>query len=334
MPRLIGAAQTLTAGTQAQQITTFNSSGTFAAQPRTTNAWVLVLAGGGGGCVGGGSGGGAGGHLEVPSHPLPLSPVPITVGGGGASSNPSDVFPPPAGPYPRNISASNGSNSVLGAAAPLTAIGGGGGRIGVSGTPENGNPGGSGGGGYEGGTGGSATPGQGNPGGDTSPGGYSAGGGGAGAAGQTIGSPVPTTASHGGNGGAGLASSITGSSVTRGGGGGGASYIGPLFSNNGNPNGGLGGSGGGGNAGKVSPTFDNAAGYTNIPAWTAGGVNLGGGGGAQTSFAGSVEPLGAAPGGSGTVIINEPQVDYVDGTSSVWDLKAVFRAVKAGTWTN
>jgi hypothetical protein len=189
MPRLIGATQTLTAGTQAQQITTFNSSGTFAAQPRTTNAWVLVLAGGGGGGIGGGSGGGAGGHYEVPSHPLPLSPVPITVGGGGAGTPNAATFPPPAGPYPRHISGSSGSNSVFGAAAPLTAIGGGGGRIGVSGTPENGNPGGSGSGGYNGGTGGSGTPGQGFAGGNV-PFTGSAGGGGAGAVGDNSTSPT------------------------------------------------------------------------------------------------------------------------------------------------
>ena len=83
MPRLIGAVQTVT--TQAQQITTFNSSGTFTAQPLTTNAWVLVVAGGGGGAAVTGTGAGAGGHLEVPSHPLPLSPVPVTVGAGGAA---------------------------------------------------------------------------------------------------------------------------------------------------------------------------------------------------------------------------------------------------------
>ena len=327
MPRLIGAVQATTAGTQAQQITTFNSSGTFAAQPRTTNAWVLVLAGGGGGAIGGGSGGGAGGHLEVPSHPLPLSPVPITVGGGGAGAPSAATFNPPAGPYPRHISGSSGSNSVLGAAAPLTAIGGGGGRIGVSGTPENGNPGGSGGGGYQGGTGGTGTPGQGFAGGNVTSIG-SAGGGGAGAVGDNSTSPLFI----GSNGGAGKASSITGSSVTRGGGGGGASDTGPLYTPNGNPNGGLGGSGGGGNAGKVSPTFSPFPDYPNVTAWTAGGVNLGGGGGGQTSFAGGLDP--AAPGGSGTVIINEPQVDYVDGTSSCWDLRTVFRAVKAGNWTN
>ena len=85
MPRLIGAAQTVT--TQAQQITTFNSSGTFTAQPLTTNAWVLAVAGGAGGALQG-SGGGAGGHLEVPAHPVPSSGVPVTVGGGGAAGFP------------------------------------------------------------------------------------------------------------------------------------------------------------------------------------------------------------------------------------------------------
>jgi len=328
MPRLIGAAQTLTSGTQAQQITTFNSSGTFAAQPRTTNAWVLVLAGGGGGSVGGGSGGGAGGHLEVPSHPLPLSPVPITVGGSGAGAPKNATFNPPAGPYPRNISGSSGSNSILGAAAPLTATGGGGGRIGVSGTPENGNSGGSGGGAYRGGTGGTGTPGQGFAGGGTPAGTGSGGGGGAGGAAANQTSPTES----GSNGGNGLASSISGSSVTRGGGGGGGANVGPFYTVEGPSTEGLGGPGGGGNAGKAAPDAPDP-GYPNLPRWTAGGANLGGGGGGQSSYAG-VATYDAAPGGSGTVIINEPQVDFVDGTSSVWDLRAVFRAVKAGTWTN
>jgi hypothetical protein len=70
----------------------------------------------------------------------------------------------------------------------------------------------------------------------------------------------------------------------------------------------------------------------NVPQrWTAGGINLGGGGGGQTSYAGGLTP--AAPGGSGTVIVNEPEVNYVTGTSSCWDLRQVFRAVKAGNWT-
>ena len=274
MPRLVGAAQTTAAGTQAARITTYNSSGSFTALPQTTNAWVLALAGGAGGAVGGGSGGGAGGHLEVPSHPLPQSAVPITVGGAGAGAPKNATFAPPAGPYPRNITGSNGSNSVLGAAAPLTAIGGGGGSIGVSGTPSPGEPGGSGGGGYNGGDGGTATAGQGFRGGNATSGGYYAGGGGAGATGQDLG-PGITTQYYGGNGGAGKASSISGSSVTRGGGGGGASYDGTLYVNNGSPQGGLGGSGGGGNAGKVGPTHSPyPGGYPNLSKWTAGGTNL------------------------------------------------------------
>ena len=54
MPRLVGAVVT----TQAEQITTFNSSGTLATQPQTTSIEYLVVAGGGGGgsCFGGGGG--------------------------------------------------------------------------------------------------------------------------------------------------------------------------------------------------------------------------------------------------------------------------------------
>jgi len=37
MPRLIGAAQAVTSATQAEQITTFTSSGTLTTQPRTTS---------------------------------------------------------------------------------------------------------------------------------------------------------------------------------------------------------------------------------------------------------------------------------------------------------
>jgi hypothetical protein len=39
------------------------------------------------------------------------------------------------------------------------------------------------------------------------------------------------------------------------------------------------------------------------------------------------------PGGSGTVIVNEPEVNYVTGTSSCWDLRTVYQKVKAGNWT-
>jgi len=106
MPRLIGAAQAVTNITQNAVITTFNSSGTFTAATHTTNAWILAVAGGGG-AASQGSGGGAGGHLEVPSHPVPSSGVPVTIGAGGAAGT-GDPFP-----------GSNGANTVFGAASPL-----------------------------------------------------------------------------------------------------------------------------------------------------------------------------------------------------------------------
>jgi len=316
MPRLIGAVQATQAGTQAQQITTFNSSGTFAAQPKTTDAWVLVVAGGGGGASSTGSGGGAGGHLEVPSHPLPLSPVPVTVGAGGAAGQ----FDPAGGLEPVT-KGQPGNNSVFGAAAPLTAIGGGGGVRGISGTPKAGDPGGSGGGGYRGGNGGTGTPGQGNRGGNASPATAGrGGGGGAGAAGTDVSTPG---AEGGATGGAGLSSSITGSPVYRGGGGASPDGTEPLAYFNG-------GIGGGGNTGLYDPSHPIG------PYKTDGTANTGGGG-AGGMFIYPYQPTAAIAGtigGSGTVIVNEPQVDYVDGTSSVWDLRAVFRAVKAGNWTN
>ena len=134
MPRLIGAAQSVT--TQTAKVTTFNSSGTFTAQPLTTNAWVLAVAGGAGGAMQG-SGGGAGGHLEVPSHPVPLSGVPVTIGAGGTGGADGGQ-----GGINVNTRGQNGSNSVFGASSPLTAIGGGGGVRGVSGTPIAGHSGG------------------------------------------------------------------------------------------------------------------------------------------------------------------------------------------------
>ena len=147
MPRLIGAAQTVTNITQDAVITTFNSSGTFTAATHTTVAWVLAVAGGAGGASQG-SGGGAGGHLEVPAHPVPISGVPVTVGGGGAGGAPGGQGG--LNPFMRG---KNGADSVFGAASPLTAVGGGGGVRGVSGTPINGHDGGSGGGAYRGGAG-------------------------------------------------------------------------------------------------------------------------------------------------------------------------------------
>ena len=81
MPRLIGAAQIRT--TQAEQITTFNSSGTLTTQPLTTAVEHLVVAGGGGG----------GlimvaaevqGVITASGNPVSgSSPYPVTVGAGG-----------------------------------------------------------------------------------------------------------------------------------------------------------------------------------------------------------------------------------------------------------
>ena len=112
MPRLIGAAQ----ATQAEQVTTFNSSGTLTTQPQTTGIEYLVVAGGGGGAAqanGGGGGGGAGGFRTGTGNPVSgNSPYPVTVGGGGSGSS-----APAAG--------NAGSNSVLGTPVPITSAGGG-----------------------------------------------------------------------------------------------------------------------------------------------------------------------------------------------------------------
>ena len=176
MARLIGASTTLTNITQDAVITTFNSSGNWTGATHTTQAWVVVVAGGAGGAMQG-SGGGAGGYLEVPAHPVPSNAVPITIGGGGAGGADGGQ-----GGINENTRGKAGGNSVFGAASPLTAIGGGGGVRGVSGTPRAGQDGGSGGGGYRGGpsaaAGGAGTSGQGNAGGSAI-GGNTGGGGGA-----------------------------------------------------------------------------------------------------------------------------------------------------------
>jgi hypothetical protein len=57
-----------------------------------------------------------------------------------------------------------------------------------------------------------------------------------------------------------------------------------------------------------------------------GTANTGGGGGGGSGNLG----LGGN-GGSGVVIIKEPEITLA---SSCWDLRSVFRQVKAGNWTN
>ena len=117
-------------------VTAVTSTGCYT--PTSTTATVIVVGGGGGAGTGGG---GAGGVMVVSCHPLPTSNVPVTIGAGGAAS--------------QCFSACNGSNSVFGASAPITAIGGGGAGGSNSG-PHKGKDGGSGGGG---GDDGSAVPG-------------------------------------------------------------------------------------------------------------------------------------------------------------------------------
>jgi hypothetical protein len=65
MPRLIGAVQAITEY-QAETITTFNASGTFTTQPKTTEVTYLVVAGGGAGGDTGGGGGAGGFRTSVP----------------------------------------------------------------------------------------------------------------------------------------------------------------------------------------------------------------------------------------------------------------------------
>jgi len=262
----------------------------------STTVDYLVIAGGGGGGPGSrAGGGGAGGfresHSTCVSGPYTASPLatptgltmtattyPVTVGGGGAPSEP--------GP------ATAGSNSIF---STITSAGGGRNTNCSPGTPPAGAAGGSGGGGCgrfsnTGGTGNTppVSPPQGNPGGnstgaqsgpDTFAG---AGGGGAG----TSGSANPS-ATQGGNGGNGVTTSISGSPTAYAGGGGGG--VGSSVATAGT--GGSGGPGGGGPGG-AGPSTAGIDGTTN----TGGG---GGGNGIKTA------PYSArsGAGGKGIVII-------------------------------
>jgi hypothetical protein len=138
----------------------------------------------------------------------------------------------------------------------------------------------------------------------------SGGGGGASETGQGYTPSTPPGGPYAHDGGDGVASSITGSSVTRGGGGGGGMYT----TIPGNIQG-LGGAGGGGNG---NPAPSGSSGL-------AGSSNTGGGGGGGSGNLG----LGGN-GGSGVVIIKEPELFIA---SSCWDLRTVFRQIKAGNWS-
>jgi hypothetical protein len=290
------------------KIHTFTGPGTFTVcrvSETAANNIVsyLVIAGGGSGGNGGGSsggsgaagaGGGAGGYREnkSPVDSYTSSPIegsaditvtaqayPITVGSGGATS--------PAGGGVSNP----GSNSIF---STITSTGGGGGGVRQACVPgrQDGQPGGSGGGGTINVPGKGAgntppvSPPQGQPGGQTSPSGNNSGGGGGGAINDGGDAPdgPPAPGGVGGVGGNGTTSSITASSVAYAGGGGGGGGGDPPTGTN---PGGAGGSGGGGAGGATGSGGND------------GTANVGGGGGGGGSNPGKA----GAAGGSGIVII-------------------------------
>jgi hypothetical protein len=113
MPRLVGAAQTVTSGTQDAVSNTFTASGTLTTAEFTSEVTYLVVGGGGAGGstnAGGfeqGGGGGAGGFRTGPAPVTGGSPYPIVVGAGGAAS------------------AGSSANGVASSAVGITSAGGG-----------------------------------------------------------------------------------------------------------------------------------------------------------------------------------------------------------------
>lgn len=112
------------------RFTRFTAPGTYTTGG-CTSVDLLVVGGGAGGSAGGG---GAGGVRLISSHPIPSSPIPVTVGSGGNGV--------PSWPC---CTSSDGTASNFAAPSPIAATGGGG----SSGNNINadGRPGGSGGGG-------------------------------------------------------------------------------------------------------------------------------------------------------------------------------------------
>lgn len=252
-----------------------------------TEVEVLIVAGGGAGgsdfsSNGAAGGGGGGGVITATLSSLsPNTPINVTVGAGGVSTDSSVQR------------GGNGGNSQISVSSglTLTAIGGGGGD-GSQGT-LNGAAGGSGGGGGQPGAGatsttnngGAGTPGQGYAGGNGANGGLTGdgrvragGGGGAGGPGY---SARALNGSQGG--GPGIPSSISGTLTYYGGGGGAGDDIGNGYT--------LGGIGGGANG---SNTTGKAP---------SGTPNTGGGGGGNGADGGSSR---GGDGGSGIVIIRYP----------------------------
>ena len=226
---------------------TFTSDGTFTPL-QSLNVDYLVVAGGGGGGLdffsagrgagGGGAGGvrctvgatGGGGSLES-RLAVTAQAYTVTVGAGGGAGGGA------------NGNGFNGSNSVF---SSITSTGGGGGGGHNASTSADGNNGGSGGGASNGKIGGTGTANQGYAGGsDTSSSPYNGGGGGGAGAVGGAGSNSGT-----GNGGNGVTTSISGTSTTYGGGGG----------SRGTSGNGTGGTGGGGNGGGLGNGTANTGG--------------------------------------------------------------------------
>ena len=299
------------------KIHTFTGPGTFTVCQVSGTAAdnivsYLVVAGGGGGGAGGTpgygrGGGGAGGFREVktPVTPYTASPLdgygtptnritvtaasfPITVGGGGAGSNPNG---------PTTTTGTPGVNSTF---STITSAGGGGG---AGNNPPGAQSGGSGGGGsdapfpavpYAGGAGNTppVSPPQGNNGGAAGGGTPTAAGGGGGGA-TAVGVIGGTPAAHkGGEGGAGATTNISGSptAYAGGGGGGGDNPSGPKCTG-----GAAGGTGGGGMGGANYNPGGILA--------TVGTANTGGGGGGGAWQSAPNAPSQGFAGGSGIVII-------------------------------
>lgn len=289
----------------------FTSPGTYTTGG-CTSVDVLVVAGGGGGS---GGGGGAGGVRLISSHPIPASPIPVTVGSGGAGS--------PAWPC---ASSSAGSPSNFGAPSPIAATGGG--LTGYNNQP-GGVPGGP--GGSAGGAGGSY---RNNSGGSGNVGGYSPPEGNP--SGSSAGDAA-TYSANGGGGGACQSGGNAGSFGTKSFGGNGKD-VSPIFGTYPQPHypsypasyQGDGHVFGGGGAG-LSPPSDSP---TNVGGTGGGGSMLspapdgregldghGGGGGMGNNY----------PGGDGIVIVKEP--NFVK-ASGVWTLQEQYQNKKAGNWTS
>jgi hypothetical protein len=244
-----GGTKTTSGG---KTIHTFTGTGTFTVNYGSALVDYLVVAGGGGGGRGAAGGGGAGGFRTGNGFSVSPGAYTVTVGGGGAGQ--TTGFDPTSEP------GSRGGPSWFGVVglSTITSIGGGGGSSRNAGDNSL-VPGGSGGGGGPSFPFGTGTPGEGNPGGTADPANNGCGGGGGA-------SQVGANASgkSGGKGGDGTVSTISGSPVTYAGGGGGGA--------NGDPPAGTAGPGGsgGGGAGSVAGAT-GTAGTTNLGGGGGGG---------------------------------------------------------------